>query len=145
MRWEYKTTLPASWEIYMPPEKSICKEIKPVIPKENKHWIFIGRTDADPEAPRNTLVMLCEELTHWKRPWCWERLSAGGEGGDRGWDGCMASLTQWTWVWANPGDSEGQGSMVCSSPWGCRESDTTWRLNNNHHIVIFNIFPLLLY
>ena len=42
----------------------------------------------------------CEELTHWKRPWCWERLKAGGEEGDRGWDGCMASLTQLTWVWA---------------------------------------------
>ena len=40
-------------------------------------------------------------LTHWKRPWCWERLKAGGEGDDRGWDVWMASLTQWTWVWAN--------------------------------------------
>ena len=39
-------------------------------------------------------------LTHWKRPWFWERLKAGGEGDDRGWDGWMASLTQWTWVWA---------------------------------------------
>ena len=37
----------------------------------------------------------------WQRPWCWERLRAGGEGGDRGWDGWMASLMQWTWVWAN--------------------------------------------
>ena len=36
----------------------------------------------------------CEELTHWKRPWCWERLRAGGEGDDRGWDGWMASPTQ---------------------------------------------------
>ena len=44
-----------------------------------------------------------EELTLWKRPWCWERLKAGGEGGNRGWDGCMASLTQWTWVWVNSG------------------------------------------
>ena len=43
----------------------------------------------------------CEELTHWKRPWCWERLRAGGEGDDRGWDGWMASPTQWTWVWVN--------------------------------------------
>ena len=43
----------------------------------------------------------CEELTHWKRPWCWERLKAGGEGDDRGWDGWMASLTQWTWAWAS--------------------------------------------
>ena len=40
----------------------------------------------------------CEELTHWKRWWCWERLRAGGEGDDRGWDGWMASLTRWTWV-----------------------------------------------
>ena len=46
----------------------------------------------------NTLATSCEDLTHWKRPWCWERLRAGGEGDDRGWDGCMASLTQWTWV-----------------------------------------------
>ena len=45
----------------------------------------------------------CKELTHWKRPWWWERLRAGGEGGDRGWDGWMALLTQWTWVWAKSG------------------------------------------
>ena len=44
-----------------------------------------------------------EELTHLKRPWCWERLKAGGEGDDRGWDGWMASPTQWTWVWVNSG------------------------------------------
>ena len=43
------------------------------------------------------------KLTHWKTPWCWERLKAGGEGGDRGWDDWMASSTQWTWVWANSG------------------------------------------
>ena len=39
--------------------------------------------------------------THWKRPWCWERLKAEGEEGNRGWDGWMASLMQWTWIWAN--------------------------------------------
>ena len=39
--------------------------------------------------------------THLKRPWCWERLKAGGEGDDRGWDGWMASRTQWAWVWVN--------------------------------------------
>ena len=44
-----------------------------------------------------------EELAHRKRPWCWERLRAGGEGEDKGWDGWMASLSQWTWVWANSG------------------------------------------
>ena len=51
----------------------------------------------------NTLATSCEELTHWKRPWCWEGLGAGGEGDDRGWDGWMASLTRWTWVWVNSG------------------------------------------
>ena len=50
-----------------------------------------------------TLATSCEELTHWKRPWCWEGLGAGGEGDDRGWDGWMASSTQWTWVWVNSG------------------------------------------
>ena len=42
-------------------------------------------------------------LTHWKRPWCWEGLGAGGKGDDRGWDGWMASPTRWTWVWVNSG------------------------------------------
>ena len=51
----------------------------------------------------NTLATSCEELTHWKRLWCWEGLGAGGEGDDRGWDGWMASLTQWTWVRVNSG------------------------------------------
>ena len=51
----------------------------------------------------NTLATWCKELTHWKRLWYWERLRAGGEGGDRGWDGWMASPTQWTWVWVNSG------------------------------------------
>ena len=51
----------------------------------------------------NTLATWCEELTHLKRPWCWERLRAGGEGDDRGWDGWMASPTQWTWVLVDSG------------------------------------------
>ena len=46
----------------------------------------------------NTLATWCKKLTHLKRPWCWERLKAGGEGDDRGWDGWMASPTQWTWM-----------------------------------------------
>ena len=51
----------------------------------------------------NTLATWWEELTHLERLWCWEGLWAGGEGDDRGWDGWMASLTQWTWVWVNSG------------------------------------------
>ena len=42
-----------------------------------------------------------EELTHLKRPWCWERLKVVGEGDDRGWNGLMASLTQWKWLWTS--------------------------------------------
>ena len=48
------------------------------------------------------ILITCEEPTHWKRSWCWERLRAG-EGGNRGWGGWMASQTQWTWIWANSG------------------------------------------
>ena len=51
----------------------------------------------------NTLATWCEQLTHWNKPWCWERSKAGGEGEDRGWDGWTASPTQWTWVWASSG------------------------------------------
>ena len=59
------------------------------------------------------------------------KLKEGWEGDNRGWDDWMASLTQWTWVWANSGDSEGQGSLACCSPWGHKKSDTTERLNWN--------------
>ena len=79
-----------------------CKKIKPVNPKGNPSWIFIGRTNAESWSS-NTFATCCEELTHWKRPWCWERLRARGEGADRGSDGWMILLTQWTWVWANSG------------------------------------------
>ena len=51
----------------------------------------------------STLATSCEELSHWKRHWCWEGLGAGGEGDDRRWDGWMASPTRWTWVWVNSG------------------------------------------
>ena len=79
-----------------------CKEIQPVHPKGNQSWIFLERTGAESDNP-NILATWCEELTLWKRPWCWERLKAGGEGGDRGWDGWMASLTWWTWVCISSG------------------------------------------
>jgi len=49
------------------------------------------------------LATSCEELTHWKRLWCWEGLGAGGEGDDKGWGGWKASPTRWTWVWVNSG------------------------------------------
>ena len=51
----------------------------------------------------HTWATWCKEVTHWKRPWCWERLKAGGEGDNREWAGWMVSLTQWTWVWVSSG------------------------------------------
>ena len=67
--------------------------IKPVSAKGNPPRIVNGRTDAEAEAP----IFWPPDV---KRPWCWERLRVGEEGGDRRWDGCMATPTQWTWVWA---------------------------------------------
>ena len=73
--------------------QSILKEISPGVHWKDWCWSWSS----------NTLATWCEELTHWKRPWCWERLRAGGEGDDRGWDGWMASPTQWTWVFVDSG------------------------------------------
>ena len=73
--------------------QSILKEINPEYSLEGLIWSWNS----------NTLSTWCEELTHSKRPWCWERLKVGGKGDIRGWDGWMASLTQWTWVWVNSG------------------------------------------
>ena len=75
--------------------------------------------------------MWFKELTHWKRPWCWERLKVGGEGDNRGWDG-MASPTQWTWVWVSSGSWWWTGR---SAVHGVSESDATEWLNwAEHHM-----------
>ena len=64
----------------------------------NQSWIFNGRTDA--EADFGHLMQRTDSL---EKPWCWERLRSGGDGDDRAWDGWMASMTRWTWVWASSG------------------------------------------
>ena len=79
----------------------VCKKIQPVHPKGGqscvlwKEWCWSWNS--------NTLVTSCGDLTHLKRPWCWERLRAGGAGNDRRWDGWMALPTRWTWVWVDSG------------------------------------------
>ena len=108
-------------------EKTLTKfinSVRSVNLKGNQPWILIGRTDA--EAKAEALATWCEEPTHWKRPWCWETLRAGGEGGHRGPDGWMASLILEHKFGQTPGDSGGQGSMVC-----CNPGVTNWRLKNN--------------
>ena len=83
----------------------------------------------------STLATSCEELTHWQRLWCWEGLGAGGEGDDRGWDGWMASLTQWTWVWVNsgswwwtgrPGVLRFMGSQRVAHDWATEQNWIKW-------------------
>ena len=73
--------------------QSIQKEINPGISLEGMML----------KLKSSTLATSREELTHWRRLWCWEGLGAGGEGDDRGWDGWMASRTRWMWVWVNSG------------------------------------------
>ena len=107
-----------------------CKEIHPVHPK-GIHWKDWCRSWNS-----NTSATWCEELTHWKRPWCWERLKARGEGDDRGWDGWMASLTQWTWVWLSsgswwwtgrPGMLQSMGSQRAGHDWATELTDSLFK------------------
>ena len=113
-----------------------CKEIQLVHPKGNQFWIFIGRTDAEAETP---ILWPCDAKRWliWKKKkiWCWERLKAGGEEDDRGWDSWMASPTQWTWV-----NSESwwrtRRPGVPQSMWSQRvghdgETELNWKLSNH--------------
>ena len=100
-----------------------CKEIQP----GNQSWIFIGKTDPEAEAPKLWLPDVKNWLI-WKDPdfgkdWGQE------EKGMTGWDGWMASLTQWTWVWVNSGSWWWTGKPGMLSLWGCKESDTTTQVN----------------
>ena len=83
----------------------------------------------------NILATWWEELTHLKRPWCWERLRAGGDGDDRGWDGWMVPLTQQTWVWVDsgswwwtgrPGMLQSMGSQRVRHDWVTKLNWTEW-------------------
>ena len=116
--WCWRRLLRVPW-IASRSNQSILKEINPEYSLERlmlqlKLQYFgylMGRTDSF----ERTLML--------------ERLKAGGEEDNRGWHGWMASPTQWTWVWVTPGVGDRQGGLVCCSPWGHKESDTTEELN----------------
>ena len=95
-----------------------CKKIKPVNPKGNQSWIFIGRTDAEAEAP----ILWPPDVKNWllgKDPDAGKRLKAGGKGDDRGCDGWIGSPTHWTWTWVNSGRQwrTGKPGMLQSMGW----------------------------
>ena len=103
------------------------KEIQPVHSKGDQSWVFFGRNDAKAETP----ILWPPHAKSWLigRLWCWEGLGAGGEGDDRGWDGWMTSLTQWTWVWVNSGSWWWTGRPGMLQFMWLQESDTTEWLN----------------
>ena len=112
-------------------ESPLDSKIKPVSPKWNQSWISVGRIDAKAEAP----ILWPLDVKSWLigKDWCWERLKAR-EGGNRGWDGWMVSLTHVYEFIQTIGDTEGQGSLSCCSPWGPKELDMTKWLNKKQQI-----------
>ena len=82
----------------------------------------------------NTLANQCKKLTQWKKPWCWERLKAEGEGNDRGWHGWMASPTQWTWVWVGSGSWWWTGRPGVLQSMGLQRVRHDWATELNWYI-----------
>ena len=105
------------------------KEIKPVTPKGNQPWIFIGRTDAEAKAPilwpPDVKSRFIRKDPDAEKDWRQEK-------GMTGWDDWTASQTHGHEFAQTPGDSEGQGSLACCTPQGCKESDTTEQLKNSN-------------
>ena len=104
---------------------------QPVHPKGD-HWVFIGRTDVEAETP----ILWPPDAKSWPR--CWEWLKVGGEGDDRGWDGWMASLTQWTWVWVSsrswwwigkPGVPQSMGLQRGGHDWATELNWIEWQIH----------------
>ena len=83
----------------------------------------------------NILATWWEELTHWKKTWGWERLKAGGEGDDRGWDGWMASPTQWMWVWVDSGIREWTGRPGLLRSMGSQRAGHSWAIELNWRLI----------
>ena len=130
--WGWRRLLRVPWTARRS-NQSILKEISPgALWKE---WCWGWNS--------NTWATSCEELTHWKRSWCWERLKAGGEGVNRGWDGWMASLTQWMSL------SKLQEMVMDREAWHAAvhgvTKNQTWLSNCTiKHIITYNHLPIVI-
>ena len=111
--------------------QTILKEINPEYSLKDWCWTWSS----------NALATWSEGPAHWKRPWCCERLKAGGEGDDRGWDAWMSSLTHGHEFEQTAGDGEEQGSLVGCSPWGCKEGHDSE--TEQQQVVLWILFLLL--
>ena len=107
-----------------------CKEMKPVNPKGNQPWIFIGRTETVAETP----ILWPPDV---------KKRLIGGEGGNRGWDGWMASLTQWTWVWVNSGRWWRTGKPGVLQSMGLQRVRRDWATEKQQQYSIICIYHLL--
>ena len=124
------------WTVVL--EKSLGLQGDPTSQSKRKSFLNIHWKDWCWSWNSDTLATWCEEPTHWKRPWCWERLKAGGEGDNRGWDGWMASLTWWSWVWVisrswwwtgKPGVLQSMWSQRVRHNWVTELTDSlSWRI-----------------
>ena len=130
--WCWRRLLRVPWTVKRS-NQSILKEVSPGCSLEGLKLKQSWSWNSD------TLATWCGEWTHLKRPWCWERLRAEGEGDDKGWDG-------WWHYWLNghgfgwtPGVGDGQRGLTCCSSWGRKESDTTEWLNWTELAIISNI------
>ena len=126
------------------------KTIQPGNPKRYQSVLNIHWKDWCWSWNSNTLATSCQELIHWRRSWCWERLKARGEGDDRGRDGWMASPTQWAWVWVNPrswwwtgrpGMLQSMGSQRVGHHWATELTDCLAKPNS---VVFFSPLPNVL-
>ena len=127
---------------------SDCKEIQPVCPKGNQSWIFIGRTNAEAEAP----ILWPSDVKNWLIGKDSDGLKAR-EGDNRGWDGWIASVTQWTWVWAgsrswwwtgSPGVLQSMGSQRVGHDWATEQNWWKWQHLCEYLRIILNnqsIYP----
>ena len=104
-----------------------CKEIQPVHPKGNQSWISLEGLML--KLKLQYFGHLMQRADSFEKPWCWERLKAEGEGDDRGWDGWMASLTWWTWVWVGSRSWQWTGKLGELQSMRSQEVDTTEQLN----------------